>query len=238
MRFLSASLLVLLSTAASAEPLGVTAEAPDPMISVGARIGGYGFRRDGNTSFTGEWNECRMNGVGVFVRRRSTARSSSRAGSTRTSRRRITSRRTSRSIAQSVLVSAAIGVRSHFTSWLDWLRPARCRCGARPSCRSRTPTTRSAQTRSCPRASSGSAATSSSTRAVHVGASIRTLVMGNFNYDPARLDMNNQMWTSTPTADQVFSATPTLATQVQFFLRLRSIDNRTEFVDRPISLTV
>jgi hypothetical protein len=42
--------------------------------------------------------------------------------------------------------------------------------------------------------------------------------MGNFNYDPQRLDMSNQAWTSTPTADQVFSATPTLAAQMQFFL--------------------
>jgi hypothetical protein len=31
--------------------------------------------------------------------------------------------------------------------------------------------------------------------------------------------MNNQMWTSTPTADQVFAATPALAAQGQFYMR-------------------
>ena len=54
--------------------------------------------------------------------------------------------------------------------------------------------------------------------ATRAGASVRALVMGNFNYDPQRLDKTHQMWTSTPTADQVFSASPSLAAQVQFFI--------------------
>lgn len=46
----------LLPAAAAAEPL-----------EVGARIGGYGFRE--HESGAGGWQDCRMNGVGVFVDR-------------------------------------------------------------------------------------------------------------------------------------------------------------------------
>jgi len=69
MRLLVLSVLVAASSVASAEPIGVTSEAPEPAWSVGARIGGYGFRREGNTAFTGKWDECRMNGLGVFGQR-------------------------------------------------------------------------------------------------------------------------------------------------------------------------
>src|SRR5690349_2854486 len=39
---------------------GATAYADD--FEIGARVGGYGFRRD----FEKPWDECRMNGMGVF----------------------------------------------------------------------------------------------------------------------------------------------------------------------------
>src|SRR5687768_16688385 len=35
---------------------------------VGFRVGGYGFKREGDTSAE-SWTECRMNGVGVFASR-------------------------------------------------------------------------------------------------------------------------------------------------------------------------
>ena len=69
MRQIAVPLALLLSTAASAEPLGISTEAPEPSVAFGARIGGYGFRRDGATAFTGKWDECRMNGVGVFAQK-------------------------------------------------------------------------------------------------------------------------------------------------------------------------
>jgi len=55
-------------------------------------------------------------------------------------------------------------------------------------------------------------------RQTYFGTSFRALVMGNFDYDPARLDPNN-MWVAQPTADNVFAASPDVATQVQFSLR-------------------
>jgi len=55
-------------------------------------------------------------------------------------------------------------------------------------------------------------------RGTYVGASLRTLVMGNFAYDPARLQMTNP-WVAAPTPSQVFDASPGLAAQGQFYLR-------------------
>src|SRR5688572_12650926 len=51
------SLAALLVVASSA-----TAYADAQSYELGARVGGYGFRRDGHE----EWTECRMNGFGVF----------------------------------------------------------------------------------------------------------------------------------------------------------------------------
>lgn len=60
-----AALLVLVPTSASAEPF---------VDTVGARVGGYGFREMASTSFMTEksttgWEACRMNGLGVFASR-------------------------------------------------------------------------------------------------------------------------------------------------------------------------
>jgi hypothetical protein len=217
MRFLSASLLLLLSTAASAEPLGVTAEAPEPMISVGARIGGSGFRRDGDTSFTGQWDECRMNGVGVFAQKTVRGPLFAEAGLDTyfsTSDHQASDLPIDR---QSVLASAAIGARSQFTSWLGgYIQVGMGAELTKLSVPYGDDAIRSDKV--MPWGFLGVGGEIKLGPATRVGATIRTLVMGNFNYDPARLDKTSQMWTSTPTADQVFSASPTLATQMQFFL--------------------
>ncbi|MEO6774318.1 MAG: hypothetical protein ABI467_15080 [Kofleriaceae bacterium] len=221
MRLLVMSLLAV-STAASsvvaAEPLGVTTAAPDPTWSVGARIGGYGFRREGNTAFTGAWTECRMNGVGVFVNRMVRGPIFLEGGLDTyfsSTDREPQDLQIDRS---SVLVSAAAGVRLDFTSWLTgWVQLG---VGAELT-KLAVPYGDDAirADKAMPEGFFGVGGDIKIARAVHIGASVRTLVMGNFNYDPQRLDMTNQMWTSTPTADQVFAATPTLAEQAQFFMR-------------------
>ncbi|HTJ42326.1 MAG TPA: hypothetical protein VL463_09550 [Kofleriaceae bacterium] len=58
MRILLAS-LVLLSAAAHA----------DPVDTIGARVGGYGFRNPQATESRNAWDDCRMNGLGVFARK-------------------------------------------------------------------------------------------------------------------------------------------------------------------------
>jgi hypothetical protein len=222
MRLLPVAILLAASSAASsvalAEPLGVTADAPDPAWSVGARIGGYGFRREGNTAFTGEWNECRMNGVGVFVNRTVHGPIFLEGGLDSyfsSTDRQPQDLQIDRS---SALVSAAAGVRLNFASWLTgWVQLG---VGAELTKLS-VPYGDDAirADKVMPEGFFGVGGDIKVTRAVHLGASMRTLVMGNFNYDPQRLDMNNQMWTSTPTADQVFAATPSLAAQGQFYMR-------------------
>ena len=58
MRILLAS-IVLLGTAAHA----------DPVDTIGARVGGYGFRNPQATESRNAWDDCRMNGLGVFARK-------------------------------------------------------------------------------------------------------------------------------------------------------------------------
>jgi hypothetical protein len=53
------------------------------------------------------------------------------------------------------------------------------------------------------------------TRRMHLGAQVRAHVMGNFEYDSAKLDTT---WTM-PTADEVFDASPDAAMQGQLFFR-------------------
>lgn len=56
---------------APAPTVTATAAASPTPITVGARVGGYGFRRPGAVGDHGHvaWDDCRMNGVGVFARR-------------------------------------------------------------------------------------------------------------------------------------------------------------------------
>lgn len=219
MRLLSIPALLLISTAASADPADspTTFEAaPDSPYTVGARIGGYGFRRD-DAAHNDEWNECRMNGVGVFVNRTlrgpvllegglDTYFSTNQAEATDLPIDR-----------QSVLISTAIGVRMTFAPWLRGFVQVG---GGVELTRVAVPYGDEGTIRAdkaMPEGFIGAGGDIRIARATYLGASIRTLVMGNFTYDPANL-MPNQ-WVAEPTPAQVFSATPTLAAQAQFYLR-------------------
>ena len=52
----------------------------------------------------------------------------------------------------------------------------------------------------------------------YVGANVRFHVMGNFDYDPASLEMETG-WTTPPSADEVFDPSASFAAQGQFYLR-------------------
>ena len=70
----SLAVLLLAAVPAAADPTGptgATATAATRPITVGARVGGYGFRNPGTVDAHGHvaWDDCRMNGVGVFARR-------------------------------------------------------------------------------------------------------------------------------------------------------------------------
>jgi hypothetical protein len=55
-------------------------------------------------------------------------------------------------------------------------------------------------------------------KGTRIGSSFRTLVMGNFDYDPANLEMKDE-WAWKPSPGVVFDASPDVATQVQFYVR-------------------
>jgi len=65
---LTMSLLAAAAGTAAADPaISGGAETQSP-YTVGARVGGYGFRNP-DPATSKAWNDCRMNGVGVFGRR-------------------------------------------------------------------------------------------------------------------------------------------------------------------------
>lgn len=208
--------LLLLSGVAAAEPSPTVAAAPDTLYTMGVRVGGYGFRREG-AGETGGWDECRMNGVGVFAQRTLRGPWFLEAGLD-----------TYFSIGQgqpsdlpvdrqSALVSVAAGVRTHFTSWLRGY--AQLGTGvelARLSVPYGDSTIR--DDKAMPEGFFGFGADLRIAHGTYVGAQLRTLVMGNFDYDPGRLHMTGP-WIAAPSAGDVFSATPTLAAQGQFYLR-------------------
>lgn len=57
-------------TLARAETPGATLTKPAPkQYAFGMRVGGYGFRNKNADKASDKWNDCRMNGVGVFAQR-------------------------------------------------------------------------------------------------------------------------------------------------------------------------
>ena len=64
-RFLIAVLCAsLVLTIAHAEEADIETDRDSPTLGVGARVGGYGFREVNGSTLS--WNDCRMNGTGLF----------------------------------------------------------------------------------------------------------------------------------------------------------------------------
>jgi len=189
----------------------------DPM-SVGFRIGGYGFRREGAANAGTTWDECRMNGLGVFANRTVRGPLFVEAGLDTYFSINQAQPQDLPIDRQSALVSVAAGVRTSFTSWLDGY--AQLGIGAELA---RLAVPYGDQTlrddKVMPDGFVGVGADIRIGRATHVGAMMRTLVMGNFDYDPQRLQpMPGTTWAA-PSTDQVFAASPSFAAQGQFYLR-------------------
>ncbi|MBK9033576.1 MAG: hypothetical protein IPL61_20320 [Myxococcales bacterium] len=67
-----AATTALTATAVADQPTEAAPGArPASPLTVGARVGGYGFRNPASVDGTGHvaWDQCRMNGLGVFARR-------------------------------------------------------------------------------------------------------------------------------------------------------------------------
>lgn len=193
-----------------------TTAAADPM-SIGFRVGGYGFRREGASSETQSWDQCRMNGLGLFGNRTVRGPLFVEAGLDTyfsTNQAQPTDLPIDR---QSALVSVAGGVRTQVTSWLRGY--AQLGVGLELT-RVAVPYGDSTirDSKALPDGFLGIGGDIRIADGTYLGASMRTLVMGNFDYDPARLQMTNA-WVAPPRASDVFAASPGFAAQGQFYVR-------------------
>lgn len=208
--------LLLGTTSASAEPTHVTASTK-PTYDLGIRVGGYGFRRDGDNDRTTAWTECRMDGVGVFGSRSLTGPVFLEVGLDLYSSSDFTAPGTERDLPiarTSALASTAIGARANFASRVRGF--VQLGVGVeltRVSVPYGDQTVRDDLV--MPEGFFGAGVDLRLAKRTYLGAQFRAHVMGNFDYDPAKLDTT---WTM-PTADEVFDPSPDAAAQGQFFLR-------------------
>ncbi|MFN0252343.1 MAG: hypothetical protein ACKV2T_36040, partial [Kofleriaceae bacterium] len=119
------STTALLTSTAVADPSApAPAEAPAvatsvrPTYELGVRIGGYGFRREGDPRPGEGWTECRMNGLGVFGTRTLRGPFFVEAGLDMYSSADVTNEMDLPIDRTSGLLSGAIGVRTQVASWL------------------------------------------------------------------------------------------------------------------------
>ena len=206
MRTIAIASLLLASTVASADPM-----------SIGFRVGGYGFRREGVSSQAQSWDECRMNGLGIFGQaalRGPLFVETALDTYFSTNQGQPTDLPLDR---QSALLSVAAGARTQVTSWLRGY--AQLGVGLELT-RVAVPYGDSTirDNKAMPDGFLGIGGDIRIARATYVGANFRTLVMGNFDYDTARLQMSND-WVAAPKSSDVFAASPAFATQAQFYLR-------------------
>jgi hypothetical protein len=210
-------LALLVASPAVADPAEAPAEASGPGYAMGIRVGGYGFRREGAMNQAGGWNECRMNGVGVFADRTVRGPLFVEAGLD-----------TYFTVSQpagdlpidraSALLSIAGGARTQLTSWLRGY--VQLGAGVELT-RVSVPygdadTIREDQV--LPEGFFGFGGDIKLGDKTSIGSNVRVHVMGNFDYDPAKLQMTNQ-WVAPPSASSVFEASPGLAAQAQFYFR-------------------
>lgn len=202
MRKIALAALVFSSSAAMAET-----------YDMGVRIGGYGFRREGEQI----WDECRMNGFGIFGGRKLAGPLFVEAGLDMYG-----------SVGEgqpsdlpidraSGLLSTAIGARTQVFSWLRGyvqlgggveLTSVSVPYGEQ----------RISEKKALPQGFFGVGIDIRFAKGTYGGASFRTHVMGNFDYDPQRLEMS-QGWLAAPSSSEVFDASADVAAQVQFYIR-------------------
>jgi len=202
MRKLAIAALVFSSSAAFADT-----------YEMGVRIGGYGFRREGEQI----WDECRMNGFGIFGGRRLTGPLFVEAGLDMYGSVGTGQPMDLPVDRASGLLSTAIGARTQVASWLRGY----VQLGGGVELTSVSVPygdQRITDRKAMPEGFFGVGADLRIMRGTYAGASFRTLVMGNFSYDPQRLD-TSQGWLAAPSSNEVFDASPDVAAQFQFYVR-------------------
>jgi hypothetical protein len=185
----------------------------------GFRVGGYGFHREGDTS-ADSWTECRMNGVGVFASHDIRGPAFVEGGLDAYVSQAFPTPAPEGDLPidrMSGLASVAAGARTNFGKHVR----AFVQLGAGveltkvsvPYGDDRVVR----DTKVMPEGFFGVGLDLRVAKGTYIGANFRTLVMGNFDYDASRLDMESQ-WVA-PQPDVVFDASPDLANQGQFYIR-------------------
>lgn len=191
-----------------------------PRFDVGARVGGWGYRREGDPTPVDGWRAGRMNGVGVFGSRTVSRRLFVEVGLDLYSSDTAVLASPETDVPAdrvSGLATTAIGARLPLARWLRGFVQVG---GGVEVTRVSVPygDARVRDSRVFPAGFLGAGLDLKVARRTYLGGAFRMMVMGTFNYDQQRLDMSAG-WVTTPTADEVFDATAGLAAQGQFFLR-------------------
>lgn len=211
--------LLLVATPAAADP----APPPPSTYDIGFRVGGYGFKREGDDRPGAGWTECRMNGVGVFGSRALPGPlyveagldlyTSTEVGIAPGSEMDLPIDR------MSGLASLAAGARADLTRHLRGY--VQLGAGVELT-RVAVPygdgdTVR--DTKAMPEGFLGVGLDIRLGRRTAVGATFRTLMMGNFNYSRAELERRDNWGFIAPDPAVVFDASLDFAAQGQFYIR-------------------
>ena len=217
-RTLVATLLTSTFAYADADK-GVTKQADAPAVyDFGARIGGYGFRREGDTSDQ-QWTECQMGGIGVFASRRLQGPLYVEAGIDAYTSRGEPAPMDLPISRMSGIASVAGGARTNFTSWLRGFVQLG---GGLELTRVSLPygedeTIR--DTKVMPMGFVGFGFDLRLGKKTYLGMQMRTNMMGNFNYKKEELEMKQDWGFTTPDENEVFDASLDFSAQGQFFIR-------------------
>lgn len=227
LRMTLAAALLLVPVVATADPEtsetpaahSVLTAAKASPYSFGARVGGYGFRRDVG-EHSGEWTECRMNGLGLFGERRLGDHLFVETGLDVYFSQSFPNQPVEGDLPidrMSGLLTAAAGMRARATSWLSGYAQLG---GGVELTHVSVPYDdhRITDQLAMPMGFIGIGGDIKVGAKTYLGANFRAELMGNFDYDPSKLEMQSG-WTSPPSADEVFDPSPDLAAQGQFYLR-------------------
>ena len=217
-----ASGLLLASAPVRAEsPTAVHAtESTSSLVhSIGARVGGYGFHRD-DADARAAWDECRMNGIGIFAERRLGHRVFLEAGLDAYFSESFPMQDNPDDLPinrLSGLASIAAGVRTD----LVWRLAGYVQVGTGLEFTRVSVPYADGEIRDqlvMPFAFIGVGGDIRIGDRTYLGMHLRTHAMGNFEYDPAMLDAQPG-WTTPPAAADVFDPSVDVAAQGQFYLR-------------------
>lgn len=220
----SLSTVAALAGTAAAEPEPevapmVSASAPAGDYAFGARVGGYGFRRDAGDRRS-DWDECRMNGLGVFGERRFGPHFFVEAGIDLYFAESFPMRPSDGDLPMdrmSGLITSAVGMRAEG----PWRLSGYAQLGVGLELtRVSVPygETSISDHLALPAGFVGIGGDLRVGDRTVIGANLRAHVMGNVTYDPDDLEMQPG-WTVPPAADEVFDPSPDAAAQMQFYVR-------------------